>query len=52
MDRQSNGEREMTYEEMKKRLDELASQYAKTHDEGVKAQIETLSLRLNGAALH
>jgi hypothetical protein len=33
-------------EQLEKRMDELASRYAETHDEKIKAEIEVLSLRL------
>ena len=42
----------MTCEEMEERLDELAGQYAETHDKKVKAEAEALSLRLAGSPLH
>jgi FKBP-type peptidyl-prolyl cis-trans isomerase (trigger factor) len=42
----------MTREEIEKRMDELARQYAETHDELVKAEIEALSLKLAGLPTH
>ena len=36
----------MTAEELEKRLDELAREFAKTHDEEVKAELEALRGRI------
>jgi hypothetical protein len=41
-----------TREEMEKKMDELAREYAETHDEKVKAELEALSLRLAELPLH
>jgi FKBP-type peptidyl-prolyl cis-trans isomerase (trigger factor) len=37
-----------TRKEIEKRMDELARQYAETHGQEVKAELEALSLRLAG----
>jgi uncharacterized protein involved in exopolysaccharide biosynthesis len=36
----------MNREELEKRMDELARQFAKSHDEEVKAELEALSKRV------
>ena len=36
----------MTAEELEKRMDELAREYAKTHDEEVEAELEALRGRI------
>jgi sensor histidine kinase YesM len=36
----------MTAEELEKRIDELAHEFAKTHDEEVKAELEALRGRI------
>lgn len=36
----------MTAEELEKRMDELAREFAKTHDEEVKAELEALRGRI------